>query len=91
MENSTTSNNFGLFQTWEVKKTKLTENSSCSNEILPEDRFKNLQLNSVAKSEMSVEYEIKEQKIETNINPYSNTSVLTIFCLIFYEVLWTDN
>ena len=62
MENSTTSNNFVLFQTWEVKKTKLTENSSCSNEILPEDRFKNLQLNSVAKSEMSVEYEIKEQK-----------------------------
>ena len=38
-------------------------------------------------SEMSVEYKIKEQKVETNINPYSNTSVFSIFCLIFYEVL----
>ena len=54
MGNSTIANNAGLFQTQDVKKTKLTENSSFSNEILPEYKFFNLQLNSVAKSEISV-------------------------------------
>ena len=71
MENSTTIYNFVLFQSQYVKKTKLNKNSSFSNEVLPEDKFKNLQLNSVAKSEISVEYKIKEQKVETNIDPYS--------------------
>ena len=55
--------------------------------LLPEDKFKNRQLNSVVKSKMSGEYEIKQQKVETNINPYCNTSFFSIFCLIFYEVL----
>ena len=54
MENSTTTNNIGLFQVQNVKKSKFTENDSLSNEVLPEDKFKNLHLNSVAKSEIFV-------------------------------------
>ena len=39
MENSTTANNIGLFQTQNVKKIKLTENFSFSNEVFTAEQM----------------------------------------------------